>query len=211
MQIPTVNRRPSHALALAAALILCAFAGTGCASTPSAEAEDAYHNALAKSAGDTMGAIKICEEGLTSYPSFTKMRFLLARLQYDTGEVQHLEERRAFAAARHAEEDGKTPGDVQKFEREAQDRHQKALPFYRACRENLRLVVSKEEDTIRLAWAYQLLTKCDVFFDDYKTAIEDLEKAIEVGKPQGEKLIEWQGLLGDLKSAAGGKNKPTNY
>jgi hypothetical protein len=202
--------RQTSPVVLAFALLALATGG-GCASTQqTSEADDVYHQGLAKAAGDTMGAIKIFEDGLGQYPGHIKMRFALGRLQYDTGEIQHVEERRAFAAARKAEDEGKT-GDVQKLDREIQDRHAKALPFYRACRENLKIVVSKDDDNVRLAWAYEILMRCDVFFEDYKAAVDDLEKAIDLGHPQGEKLAEWQQFLSDLKAANGPAKKLFNY
>jgi hypothetical protein len=185
------------------ALAFLAIAGAGCSSSQKeSDADVAYRQGLARSQGDTMGAIKIFEDGLTSYPDHTRMRFALARLQYDTGEVQHIEERRAVAATRNASEEGHA-SDVPKLEREAQDHHAKALPFYRACRENLRLVVAKDDDSIRQGWAYELLMRCDIFFEDYKQAVDDLQKAIDRGNPQGQKLSDWQEILKQLKTLSG--------
>jgi tetratricopeptide (TPR) repeat protein len=191
-----------------AALLLALAAGCG-SSQAQSDADDVYRQGVAKSSGDTLGAMKIFEDGLTNYPNHTRMRFALARLQYDTGEVQHLEERRANAAARHAEQDGHA-SDVQKLEHEAQDHHAKALPYYRACRENLKLVVANDGDSARKAWAYELLMRCDIFFEDYNQAATDLEKAIDIGKPTGQKLVEYQGFMKELKDQQGTRKPAAN-
>ncbi len=182
--------RTFFTLALLAAL-------AGCASS-SPEADDTYRKGLSLANSDTAGAIKIFEEGVGQYPKHHRMRFALARLQYDTGETQHLAERDAIALARTCQ-DQKRPQEAQKAERDAQDRHQKALPFYRAARENLRIVAENDPDEAREAWAYELLMKCDVFFEEYDVAADHLKRAIEMGRPSGAKLSAMQQYLAELR------------
>lgn len=174
----------------------------GCSSASSTDSDDAYRRGLSVANSDTAGAIKIFEEGLAADPKHTRMRFALARLQYDTGETQHLAERDALNVARALDEQHKT-ADAQKATREAQDRHQKALPFYRAARENLAIVADNDSDDARKAWAYELMMKCDVFFEEWSEAVTHLDKAIKLGKPQGAKLAAMQDFLADLKKQGG--------
>jgi tetratricopeptide (TPR) repeat protein len=177
----------------------------GCAST-SPEADDTYRKGLSLANSDTAGAIKIFEDGVASYPKHNRMRFALARLQYDTGETQHLAERDAMALARTCQ-DQKRVQEAQKAERDAQDRHQKALPFYRAARENLKIVAENDPDEARDAWAYELLMKCDVFFEEYDTAADHLKKAIDMGRPSGAKLSAMQQYLAELRKESGRRDK----
>ncbi len=183
-------------------VLLLLLAGPGCASAPPQEAEDKYKEGLARAQTDTQGAMKIFEEGLGTYPNHHRMRFALARLQHDTGETQHLESLRLRHVARTAEEAGK-PNDAQKASREAQDARNRALPFYRAAKENLLIVAKNDPDSVRQAWAYYILAKCDVFFEDYELAVEHLEKAIDLGHPAGQQLGQWQEMLASLKKEAG--------
>jgi hypothetical protein len=178
----------------------------GCASKPTPESEDAYRRGLSVANSDTAGAMKIFEEGLAGDPKHYRMRFALARLQYDTGETQWLAERDASQAARRAEDDRKA-AEVTKAQRESGDRHQKALPFMRAARENLTVVIDNDLDQARRAWAYLLCAKCDVFFDDYDKASDHLQKAIDLGRPTGAKLAQMQEFLASLKKEAKKRSK----
>lgn len=173
----------------------------GCSSKPTPESEDAYRRGLSVANSDTPGAIKIFEEGLQGDPKHHRMRFALARLQYDTGETQWLAERDAAQVARRLQDDRKT-ADAAKASHEAQDRHQKGLPFMRAARENLIVVIDNDTDQSRRAWAYELCMKCDIFFDDYEKATEHLQKAIDLGRPTGAKLSQMKDFLASLKKEA---------
>lgn len=174
----------------------------GCSSNkPSPESEDTYRKGLSVANSDTAGAIKIFEDGLQADPRHHRMRFALARLQYDTGETQWIAERDASAAARRLDEDHKS-SDAGKAKHEAQDRHQKALPFMRAARENLNVVIENDTDQPRRAWAYELVMKCDVFFDEFDKAAEHLQKAIDLGRPTGARLASMQEFLASLKKEA---------
>jgi tetratricopeptide (TPR) repeat protein len=175
----------------------------GCAAKPSADSDETYKRGLSVANSDTAGAIKIFEDGLQADPRHYRMRFALARLQYDTGETQFLAERDAVRAARDFEENHKT-ADVQKAQHEAQDRHEKAFPFYRAARENLQIVVEKDQDDARKAWASELLMKCDMFFEDFDSAVIHLDKAIELGHPTGAKRLQMEEFLTELKNSVKG-------
>jgi hypothetical protein len=179
----------------------------GCASPPSAESEDTYRKALSMANSDTPGAIKLCEDGLQAEPKHHKMRFLLARLQYDTGETQWLAERDAATAARRFEEE-KRPPEVAKATKEAQDRHQRALPFVRAARENLLIVIENDTEQARRAWAYEICMKCDVFFEEYDKASQHLQKAIDLGRPTGPRLAQMNEFLASLKKEAQKRSGP---
>ncbi len=173
----------------------------GCASAPTPESEDAYRRGLSVANSDTAGAIKIFEDGLQGDPKHHRMRFALARLQYDTGETQWLAERDAAQVARRLEDDRKT-ADAAKAHREGQDRHQKAVPFIRAARENLTVVIDNDTDTSRRAWAYLIVSKCDIFFDEFDKAADHLQKAIDLGRPTGAKLAAMKDFLATLKKEA---------
>jgi tetratricopeptide (TPR) repeat protein len=173
----------------------------GCASQSTPESEDAYRRGLSVANSDTAGAIKIFEDGLAADPKHHRMRFALARLQYDTGENQWLAERDAAQVAKRLEDDRKT-ADAAKARKEEQDRHQKALPFLRAARENLIVVIDNDTDQSRRAWAYLLCAKCDVFFEEFDKAADHLQKAIDLGRPTGAKLAQMQEFLASLKKEA---------
>ena len=197
------RRRHLGALALGAALSLL---GAGCASSQPAEAEEIYKDGQSKAQTDSQGAIKAYEAGLVNYPNHTRMRFALAQLQYEQGEVQHLEQLRLKAAARRFEDEGKT-SDSQKTLRDAEDRKTKALPFYRAARDNFQIVAEHDSADLRRAWAYQLLVKCDVFFEDYEAAADHMDKAIDLGKPTGQKLAQYKEFQGSLKAQSKRRSK----
>jgi len=182
-------------------------ASLGCSSSGSADSDETYRKGLSLANSDTAGAIKIFEDGLQADPRHTRMRFALARLQFDTGETQHIAERDAVTLARTYDEQKKA-AEAQKAQREAQDRHQKAIPFYRAARENLTIVSENDNDQIRQAWAYELIMKCDVFFEEYDVATKHLQKAIDLGHPTGARLVAMQEFLVQLKGESGRMLKP---
>ncbi|MBI3724777.1 tetratricopeptide repeat protein [bacterium] len=200
MIVPSGKKGPARPKGwLLALLPALALSVAGCSSSQT-EADEVYRSGVAKSQGDTQGAIKIFEDGLSAYPNHHRMRFALARLYYDTGETEHLEERRAHLEGKKRQEEGKQ-ADAQALEREAQDHRAKATPFYKNCRDHLKIVGTKDDDIVRRAWAYVILMKCDVFFDDWNQAADDLDRAIDLGTnhlpPQ--KLNEWKDYLRQLQ------------
>lgn len=189
------------------ALALIALAAGCVSSPPSAESEDTYKKALSVANSDTPGAIKLCEDGLQQDAKHHRMRFLLARLQYDTGETQWLAERDAAGAGRRFEEEKRAP-EVAKATKEAQDRHQRALPFIRAARENLLIVIENDTEQARRAWAYEICMKCDIFFEEYDKASLHLQKAIDLGRPTGPRLAQMNEFLASLKKEAQKRGGP---
>jgi tetratricopeptide (TPR) repeat protein len=185
---------------LLAVLVLATWpAIVGCASTGPQAGDEEFQAGLQRAEkGDVQGAVKALEEGVQQYPNHLRMRFGLARLQYENGEKLHLEELNARLAASKLEEENRK-GDASKYLREANDLHSKASPHYRAARENLKTVAQKTGDDIRAGWAYFLLMRCDVFFEDWDQGAEHLEKAIDKGKPTGSLLAQWQEFQRQLK------------
>jgi hypothetical protein len=197
-------RRLLALLVLAAAALL-----GGCASGPQA-GDDEYRAAIAMAdKGDTPGAIKALEEGYAQFPKHIRMCFALARLQYETGERYHQDELNAKFAAAKLEDEGRK-GEAQKYTRDAADLRAKAVPWYRGARENLKSVVAKTSDDTRAGWAYYLLMRIDVFFEEWEQALEDMERAMEKGKPQGALSAQWQDYQRQLKSQAERKKRGRN-
>jgi hypothetical protein len=199
------SRRPAArraALGAAWALALGALLG-GCASADSAEGNDVFEHGLKQAeGGDVEGAIRTLGGGVSQYPDHTRMRFELARLQYETGEAWHVRERQAIRAAARFAEDGKRD-EASANRREANEMRAKATPNYQAARDNLRVVVDDESDEHRTAWAYFLLCRVDVFFEDWEAAVHDMDKAIELGKPTGQQLAQMREYQQGLKDKLG--------
>ena len=180
------------------ALLWCALA-LGCA-TGDVEGDGVFREGLTKAeAGQVDAALQILQEGAKSYPSHVRMRFELARLQYEKGEAFHLGERRAIRASTRFLTAGKRE-EAAANRRLATQQRAKALPFYQAARENLHYVTRHESENRREAWALFLLMRVAVFFGDYETAYEHLEHAIKLGKPTGRKLAQWREYQGGLRS-----------
>jgi hypothetical protein len=159
--------------------------------------------------GDTPGAIKALEEGYAQYPKHLRMCFALGRLQYETGERYHQDELGAKLAAAKLDDEGRK-GESQKYTHDAADLRAKAVPWYRGARENLKTVASKTSDDARAGWAYYLLMRTDVFFEDWEQALEDMDRAIEKGKPQGALAAQWQDFHKQLKCQADRKKRSKN-
>ncbi len=173
----------------------------GCST--SEEVQDERAQAIAPAmrqaeAGDIDGAIRSLRGVVEGDASNLRARFELARLQYEVGEASHFKERRATrAAATFAEQDRDEEETANR--REATEHHARAQPFYTAARDNLRLVVESEPDHHRIAWAYYLLMRCDLFFEEWESALDNIRAAIRHGKPTGPLLAQWkdfeQGLM----------------
>ena len=149
-------------------------------------------------AGDIDGAIRSLRGVVEGDGNNLRARFELARLQYEVGEASHFKERRAArAAAAFAEQDRRE--EEQANRREATEHHARATPFYSAARDNLRIVVDAEPDHHRIAWGYYLLMRCDLFFEEWESALENIRSAIRHGRPTGPLLAQWkdfeQGLM----------------
>lgn len=180
-------------------LLLCCGLALGCA-TGEEEGDGVFRDGLAKAeAGQVDAALQILQDGAKSYPSHLRMRFELARLQYEKGEAFHLNERRAVRASTLFQRRGKRE-EAAANRRLANQQRAKAVPFYQAARENLEYVAGKASEDHRTAWAHFLLMRVAVFFEDYETAYEQLERAIELGKPTGPKLAQWREYQAGLKT-----------
>ena len=78
-----------------------------------------------------------------------------------------------------------------------------ATPYYKAARSNLLIVVDDEPDDQRIAWAYYLLMRCSVFFQDWGDAHEEIEQAIVIGRPTGALLAQWREFQALLREKLG--------
>lgn len=190
----------TRSLGLILALALLA----GCSSTEEDETGNAtFRKGLQLAeAGDVAGAIRAFEAGVGEHPGHTRMRFELARLQYESGEAHHTRERRAIVAGAGYMEIGQRDQALAN-QREANEARAKATPYYQAARDNLRVVVDDESDPQLCGWAYYLLMRVDVFFEDWEAAVLDCEKAIELGKPTGHKLAQMREYQQGLKDRRG--------
>lgn len=175
----------------------------GCASAEDRPGNDIFAAGLRQAEqGNLEAAIRTLSNGVAQYPDHTRMRFELARLQYETGEAHHLRERAAaLAGARFAEQGRREEALANR--REANEHRAKATPHYQAARENLRVVVDDESDPHLAAWAYYLLMRTNIFFEDWEAAARDIERAIELGKPTGPQLAQWRQFQQGLKERAG--------
>jgi tetratricopeptide (TPR) repeat protein len=194
------NRLAGAAVQLGLALV--ALAG-GCASTEDAGANAKFKEGLAQAeAGNVEAAIRTLGNGVAEYPDHTRMRFELARLQYETGEAHHIRERQAVRAGARFAEQGRRD-EALANRREANDHRAKATPHIQAARENLKIVVDDESDAHLQAWGYYLLMRTNIFFEDWEAAAHDIERAIERGKPTGPLLAQWREYQTGLRDRAG--------
>jgi tetratricopeptide (TPR) repeat protein len=179
----------------------------GCATTDPG-GNDAFKAALDMAEkGQVDQAIKMLTQGVAQFPNHTRMRFELARLQYETGEAHHIRERSAMrSSARFAEQGSRDQALAQR--RQANEHRAKATPHYQAARENLRVCIDDESDARLCGWAYYLLMRTDVFFEDWESALQDIGKAIELGKPTGPLLAQWREYQQGLKDRGGGNTNP---
>lgn len=185
--------------ARAAFLLLALALGPGCLMAPPEEADGVFRVGLEQAeAGDTEAAIKTLQGGVSQYPTHLRMRFELARLQFDSGELHHGKERAAMLRAATSQEQGRA--EEAKTQRSEAGKHRaRALPFYQAARENLGFVTEYEDDDVQLGWAYYLLARTLIFFEDWHGAHDALERAIKHGKPSSTKLSQWREFQAGLR------------
>lgn len=175
----------------------------GCSSLEDHEGNGVFSAGLKQAEqGNVEAAIRTLSNGVSQYPDHTRMRFELARLQYETGEAHHLRERQAVRAGARFAEQGRRDEAIAN-RREANEHRAKATPHYQAARENLRVVVDDESDPHLAAWAYYVLMRTDIFFEDWEAAALDIERAIELGKPTGPLLAQWREYQTGIKERAG--------
>ena len=188
-----------RSLLFAAALLGAA----GCAFAPPEEADEVFRAGIEQAkSGAVDRALKTLRDGVAAYPGHTRMRFELARLQYETGEPHHVLERQAIQDAVALAERGDRERSGA-HRRQAETHRGRALPHYRAARENLRVVVDAERDAERLAWANFLLLRVAVFFEDWEEALEASEEAIEQGRLSGARLAQWREYQSGLRDKLG--------
>lgn len=193
-----MNRSPSGALVVVFTALLA-----GCAATEDAEGNSVFAAGLKQAEqGNVEAAIRTLSGGVTQYPDNTRMRFELARLQYEIGEAHHLRERQAVRAGARFAEQGQRDAALAN-RREANEHRAKATPHYQAARENLRVVVEDESDPHLTGWAYYVLMRTDVFFEDWEAAAQDIDRAIELGRPTGPLLAQWREYQTGIKDRAG--------
>ena len=199
---PTVTE--THPLRAYVPLLLAVLilGSTGCASmTPASEKIFKLGLEQAES-GNVMQALKTLRKGVVAHSGHVRMRFELARLQYETGESHHLRERQAMRKAARFLERGKREEALSR-RRAANESRAKATPYYQAAKENLTIVVDDEAEERRVAWGYYLLMRVDVFFEDYEAAYEDIEQAILLGRPTGPLLAQWREYQAGLRERLG--------
>jgi tetratricopeptide (TPR) repeat protein len=205
---------PRLALSLLVALAAGpAFVGcNGAEETPEEEAAKDPEEQLdgakkAADGGNTDQAIRNLSNAVRANPGDMKLRFELARLQYEVGELEHQKERRAFRAAAVFKEQGRRD-EAAANQRESNDHRARATPYYQAARDNLRVVVDEEDDDHRAAWASYLLMRCEVFFAEWEEALVAIQRAIERGRPTGQQLQQYRdfeaGIKERVKSYRGG-------
>ncbi|MGE0713764.1 MAG: tetratricopeptide repeat protein [Planctomycetota bacterium] len=185
---------------LALALALSALAGCATADTSGGAI---YEQGIKEAqAGNIDAAIGTLKRGATTYPDNPRIRLELARLQLEKGEPFHLQEcnlRRQQADQLESSQ----PQEAQQSQREANAMRTRALPWYQAARENLEVVISLEEEPEMLAWASELAMKAAVFFEDWRAAYDHLKRAIEKGKPSGQRLSDWRNYQAALREKIG--------
>lgn len=182
----------------------CALATVaGCALAPPKEANEVFRRGLEQAeSGAVDRAMATLEEGVKAYPTHTRMRFELARLQYESGEAHHVLERQSIRDGAVLAERGDRER-AGAHRRQANKHRGRAVPFYRSARENLEAVVEQEGDEQRLGWAYFLLMRVHVFFEDWEKAYEASERAIEYGRPTGSKLAQWREYQSGIRDKLG--------
>jgi hypothetical protein len=180
-------------LAALLALVLAA-----CASVD-AESNATFERGLRQAeAGNVQAAIKTLSAGVVEHSGHLRMRFELARLQYEVGESHHLMERKNMRDSAVFLEQGQRDKALAK-RRKANEERAKAGPFYQAARENLRIVADSEEDGRRQAWAAFLLMRTDIFFEDWEEAYYNVQRAIELGRPSGPQLAQMREFQAGIK------------
>ncbi|RMG06300.1 MAG: hypothetical protein D6731_26185 [Planctomycetota bacterium] len=171
----------------------------GCASAPPKEAAKVYEQAMLQAEeGKTQEAMQTLRKGVERFPAATRLRFELARFQYEAGEAHHLRERAELRKAARFMEQGQRR-EALTHRRLGNEHRAKALPFYTAARDNLHVVVEQEEDERRAAWAYYLLMRVEVFFENWSAADEAIEQAILLGNPSGALLAQWREFQAGIK------------
>lgn len=171
---------------------------SGCATTSTAGDKEFKKGLAQADEGNVKAAMKTLQAGAKAYPHHLRMRFALARLQYESGEAHHIKERE-YRRAVSVYIERRRRKDARNSRRKADALRAKATPFYLAARKNLRFVIANGEGDQRLAWAYQLLSRVDVFFEDWEKAYEDLDRAIDLGKPTGSQLARWKEFQAGIK------------
>ena len=190
-------------LALASAVLLA----SGCSSTPSKAATEVYKQGLKQAEdGNVEAAMATLEKGTKSYPSHVRMRFELARLQYESGEAFHLKERIAMRKAADQSSRGQRD-EALGNRRRGTEQHAKALPFYDAATKNLTIVADEEDDDRRAAWAHFLLMRCMVFYENWGDAYSNIEQAVLLGRPTGTLLAQWREFQALIKEKVGGSDR----
>ncbi|MBX3468978.1 MAG: hypothetical protein KF878_19070 [Planctomycetes bacterium] len=198
--------RAAAKVALLTPLLGALLIAGGCASSGDPAGNEVFAQGIKQAEqGNVDQAIRTLSGGVGQYPGHTRMRFELARLQYEVGEAHHVRERQAVRASARMAEQGRRD-DALSHRREANEHRAKATPHYQAARENLRVVVDDTSDQHLAGWGYYLLMRTDIFFEDWQAAARDIERAIELGKPTGPLLAQWKEYEQGLRDRAGIRN-----
>ena len=195
-----IPRKPLSWVLVAPLLVV--FLGTGCASSSTAGNKVFQEGLKQAEGGNVKSAMKTFNSGLKTHPDHIRMRFELARLQYESGESFHASERVAMRKSADFAERGRRK-EALSNRRRGNEQRAKALPYYSAARKNLRIVADAEEDDQRVAWAYFLLMRCSVFFEIWDEAYDDIDQAIILGRPTGPLLSQWREFQAVLKEKLG--------
>lgn len=192
----THMRNYSRALGLLGALLVGL--GGGCSSVDPA-ANDVYERGVQQAEeGNIVAAISILQDGANSHPDHTPMRFALGRLQYELGEAEHVREREARRLAKRLIATGQRQ-EALAATREANAFRQKAMPYYEEARQNLDEVADHGDSDRQRGWAYYVLIRVHVFFEDWEAVDYAIDQAINLRKPPGALYAKWREFQAEVR------------
>ncbi|MCA8923251.1 MAG: hypothetical protein KDD82_15655 [Planctomycetes bacterium] len=189
-------RKYTRALGLVGALVVGL--GCGCSSVDPA-ANEVYERGLGQAEeGNILAAVKTLSEGSEQYSGHMPMRFALGRLQFELGEAEHVRERQARRTAKRLIAAGQRK-EALAAAREANSLRQKALPYYERARENLTTVADRGDSDRQRGWAYYVLIRVHVFFEDWEAANYAIDQAINLRKPPGALYAKWREFQAQIR------------
>ena len=190
-------RKYCRALGLLGALVVGL--SCGCSSVNSASNEIYERGLNQAEAGNILGAVKILSDGANQYSGHMPMRFALGRLQFELGEAEHVRERQARRLAKRLLANGKRQ-EALSAAREANALRSKAVPWYEKARENLDHVAHHGDDDRQRGWAYYVLIRVYVFYEEWEEASYAIDQAIALRKPPGNLYAKWREFQAQIRS-----------
>lgn len=192
----THMRNYSRALGLLGSLVVGL--SCGCSSVDPA-ANEIYERGVDQAEnGNVSGAITILSGGAESHPDHMPMRMALGRLQYELGEAEHIREREARRLAKRLIATGQRQ-EALGATREANAFRQEALPYYEDARTHLDAVADHGDSDKQRGWAYYLLIRVHVFFEDWEAVNYAIDQAINLRKPPGALLAKWREFQAEVR------------